>query len=307
METQKVVYVLSGSDNEYSKFATKRWYVIDNESNGNYSLHNTIKFLASSLESSLCDYSNACILVTGNITVTGDNNNTKVAFKNCAPFNKCRTEINETFVDDADIINITMPMYNLIEYSDNYSDTSGRLWNFKRDEIEGDVDLTIDNASSFKYKANLIGNTENNVIKNGGKIAVPSLKYLSSFWRSLEMPLINCKIEFSLGWYEECILSNAGTAATFKITNAKLYVPLVTLKTEDNTKLSKLLSEGFKKPIYWNKYKVIFKNYNDEYIRERIDASFQGVNKLFVLLYASGDNITNENSYRKYFLPRVKI
>ena len=97
------------------------------------------------------------------------------------------------------------------------------------------------------------------------------------------------------------------TAATFKIADAKLYVPIVTLKTEDNTKLSKLLSEGFKRPIYWNKYKVIFKNYNDEYIRERIDASFQGVNELFVLPYASGDNVTNENSYRKYFLSRLKI
>ena len=199
-----------------------------------------------------------------------------------------------------------MPMYYLIEYRNNYSDTSGSLWNFKRNEIEGDVNLTIDNVSSIKYKANLIGNTENNRIKNGVKIAVP-LKYLSNFSRSLEMPLINCKIEFSLGWYEECILSNAGTAATFKITDAKLYVPIVTLKTEDNTKLSKLLSEGFKRPIYWNKYKIIFKNYNNEYIRERLDASFQGVNKLFVLPYASGDNITNENSYRKYFLPRLKI
>ena len=97
------------------------------------------------------------------------------------------------------------------------------------------------------------------------------------------------------------------TAATFKIADAKLYVPIVTLKTEDNTKLSKLLSEGFKRPIYWNKYKVIFKNYNDEYIRERIDASFQGINELFVLPYASGDNVTNENSYRKYFLSRLKI
>ena len=81
-------------------------YVIDNESNGNYSHHNTIKFLTSSLESSLCD-SDAYILVTGNITTTGGNNNTKVAFKNCASFKKCRTEINETFVDDADIINST--------------------------------------------------------------------------------------------------------------------------------------------------------------------------------------------------------
>ena len=118
--------------------------------------------------------------------------------------------------------------------------------------------------------------------KENVKIAVP-LKYLSNFWRLLEMPLINCKIEFSLGWYEECILSNNENVATFTITDAKLYVPIVTLRTKDNTKLSKLLNEGFKRPIYQNKYKVIFKDYNNEYIRERIDASFQGVNKLFVL------------------------
>ena len=171
---------------------------------------------------------------------------------------KCKTEINETFADEADIINITMPMYNLLEYSDNYSDTSGSLWNFKRDEIEEDADLTINNASSFKYKANLIGNTEDNGTKNKVKIAVP-LKYLSNFWRSLEIPLINCKVEFSLKWYEECILSSAGTAATFTIIDAKLYVPIVTLRIEDNAKLSKLLNEVFKRSIHWNKYKVIFK------------------------------------------------
>ena len=158
--------------------------------------------------------------------------------------------------------------------------------------------LTINNASSFKYKANLIGNTENNGTKNGVKIAIP-LKYLSNFWRSLEMPLINCKIELSLKWYGECILSNAGTTATFTITDAKLYVPIITLKTKDNTKLLKLLSEGFKRSIYWNKYKIGFKDYNDEYLRERFDASFQGVNKLFVLPYAAGNNITDEKSYRK--------
>ena len=93
-----------------------------------------------------------------------------------------------------------MPMYSLIEYSDNYSDTSGSLWNFERDEIINNADVTDgDNAPSFKYKTNLIGNTENNGIKNGVKIAVP-LKYLSIFWRSLEMPLINCKVEISLKW-----------------------------------------------------------------------------------------------------------
>ena len=122
-----MVNLLNGSDNEYTKFATKKWYVIDSESKGNYSHENPIKFLTSSLESSLCDYSDAYILVTGNINVTGGDNNTKVAFKNCAPFKKCRTEINETFVDDAEHINIAMPMYNLIEYSYNYSDTLGSL------------------------------------------------------------------------------------------------------------------------------------------------------------------------------------
>ena len=132
------------------------------------------------------------------------------------------------------------------------------------------------NAPSFKYKANLIGNTENNGTKNGVKIAVP-LKYLSNFWRSLEMPLINCKVELSLKWYEKCLLTTANTA-TFKITDAKLYVPIVTLSAEDNAKLSKLLSKGFKKPIYWNKYKVIDNkieetadNNEEKYIRELLN------------------------------------
>ena len=118
-----------------------------------------------------------------------------------------------------------MPMYNLIEYSDNYSDTSGSLWQFKRDEIEGNVDLTVDdnhipnNSSSFKYKASFIRN------RNCVKIVAP-LKYLSNFWRSLEMPLINCKVELSLTWDPKCVLCTL--AETFTITDAKLYVPTVT-------------------------------------------------------------------------------
>ena len=222
--------MLNGSDNENSKFVAKKWYVIDSESKGNYSHENQIKFLTSSLESNLCDYSDAYILVTGNINVTGGDANTKVAFKNCAPFKDCRTEINDTFVDYADFINITMPMYNLIEYSDNYSDTSGSLWQFKRDEIEGNVDLTVDdnhipnNSSSFKYKSSFITN------RNGVKIVVP-LKYLSNFRRFLEIPLINCKVELSLTWYPNCVLSNLVGNSTFTITDSKLYVPVVTLLT----------------------------------------------------------------------------
>ena len=215
METQKIVNLLNGSNNDNLKFSTKKWYIIDSESNGNYSQNDEIKFLTRSIESSLCDYSDAYILLTGKFTATPNNAATQVAFKNCVPFGKCRTEINETFADETDFINITMPMYNLIEYSDNYPDTSGSLWQFKRDEIVNNADVSNDNAPSFKYKASLIDNTENNCTKNGVKIVVP-LKYLSNFWRSLEMPLINCKVELSLKWYERCLLT-AATTATFTI------------------------------------------------------------------------------------------
>ena len=191
METQKIVNLLNGYDNENSKFATRKWYIIDSESKGNYLPDNEIKFLTSSLESNLCDYSDAYILVTGNITATPNNAATQVVFKNCAPFEKCRTEINETFVDDAQYITIAMPMYNLTEYSDNYSDTSGSLWQFKRDGIEENNNLIVDNSSSFKYKSNIIGNPSQAGRRNNVEIAVP-LKYLCNFWRSLEIPLINC-------------------------------------------------------------------------------------------------------------------
>ena len=266
METQKIINLLNGSDNENSKFATKNWCIIEYESKGIYSHHNPITFLTKPIESSLCDYSDVHILVTGNINVTGGDNNTKVAFKNCAPFRDCRTEIKDTFVDYADFIDITMLMYNLIEYSRNYSDTSGSLWQFKRDEIIENINLMNNNSSSFKYKSNLIGNTdedEANRKKENVKIAVP-LKYLSNFWRSSEMPLINCKVQISLEWIESCILSNSGTDATFEIIDAKLNIRIL------------------------------------------IDPSWQGINRLFILTYLN-DATSTANSYRKYFLPRIKI
>ena len=217
METQKIINFLNNSENEYSKFATKKWYVIGSESNSNYSHENPIKVLTNSLESSLFYYSDAYMLVAGDIRST-PNADIQVIFKNCAPFEKFKTEINETFIDEADFINITMPMYNQIKYSDNYSDASVSLWQFKRDEIINNADVTNDNkAPSFKYKASITGDTGNDGTKNKAKIAVP-LKYLSNFWRSLEMPLTNCKFELSRKWYERCSLTTA-TAAIFKITN----------------------------------------------------------------------------------------
>ena len=153
------------------------------------------------------------------------------------PFENRTTEINDTFVDKANFINIAMPMYNLIEYSDNYLDTSGSLWGVNRDNITNNPSVTnADNAPSFKYKASLITNTEADRTKKGVKIVVP-LKYLNNFWGSLEMPLINCKAELSLKWIRNCVLTTSATganadatgadSATFKITDAKLYVPVV--------------------------------------------------------------------------------
>ena len=132
------------------------------------------------------------------------------------------------------------------------------------------------------------------------------------------MPLINCKVELSLNWIEDCVLTTANNAnkATFKITDAKLYVPIVNLSAEDNSKLSKLLSEGFKRTVYWNEYKVIGNkiveiaaNNEEKYIRELLDSSYQGVKRLFVLAYynTEGNNQVSIHSSKKYFLPRNKI
>ena len=122
METQKIINLLNDSSNKESKFATKNWYIIDSQTTkGKYKQGDNIKFETETIKSSLSDYSDAFILVEGNITVAA-NNDTDVALKNFAPFPTCRTEIDDIFVDEENHIYIAMPMYNLIEYSDNYSD-----------------------------------------------------------------------------------------------------------------------------------------------------------------------------------------
>ena len=138
--------------------------------------------------------------------------NTTLGLKNCAPFTKCNLEVNDEHADTAENLDITMPMYTLIEYSDNYQDSSATLYQYKRDEppkANAVADLTADNSSSFKYKVSLLGNPvlDGNITKRRVKVVAP-LKYLSNFFRSLEMPLINCKIKLNLTWKKECVLSN---------------------------------------------------------------------------------------------------
>ena len=137
-ETQKLVNLLNGSDNESSKFATIKWYIINDQNNGQYGVGNendlTIKFEIKVIKSNLFDYSDAYIFVTGYIKVVDVAANTNVAFKNRAPFTRCVTHINDEHVEAAENLYIIMPMYNLIEYSDNYADFSGSLYQFKRDK-----------------------------------------------------------------------------------------------------------------------------------------------------------------------------
>ena len=232
METQKIVNLLGDNDNESSKFATRKWHVINDQNNTDYGEKNedstTVKFETKAIKSCLCDYSGIYILLTGDITAIDGDGYTQIAFKNYGPFTKCKTHINDEHVDSTRNLDIIIPMYNLIEYSGNYSDTSGRLWQFKRDESpvannENPDNVSTANSTFFKYKSNLFKPLEaadNGVFKNV-KIAVP-LKYLSNFWKSLEMLLINYKIHLELNWTKDCVMSTIADT-TFKITQSHTF------------------------------------------------------------------------------------
>ena len=230
------------------------------------------------LRSDLCDYSDAYVVVKGTITVakkifTADDfeapNNTennanaintandnafgekKLFFKNNAPFINCASKITGVKIDNEEDLDVAMPMYNLLEYSKNYRKTTGSFWNYYRDEpnsgINNGINYSIMGSKSFDYKSNL--------------------KYLSKFWRSLNIPLINGEIQLILTWFKNCVLIinatkeanyNADSVvrkidnpenATFQITGTKLYVPVVILSKENDTKLLEQLKTGFKRTM----------------------------------------------------------
>ena len=256
MENRKIINLLNKDDIDSKHFATKKWYIINDENNTNYRVDkntgannpDTIKYDTRILKPNLCDYADAYILVDGTIRAipgapVGDPpavpalNLTRLVLKNCASSTKCNLEINDEHVDTAENLDIVMPMYNLIEYSDNYQDSSATLCQYKRDEPPADVtnNLTQNNSTSFDYKVKLLGDplVANNIGRLNVK-TVASLKYLSNFFRSLEMPLINCKIKLNLTWKKECELSSNDGNAVFIINDTKLYVPVVTLSKEDN-------------------------------------------------------------------------
>ena len=175
MEYQKIANLIDDTPNQPSKFRTRNWVEINDESRGAYNVNSQIKFKTTMLKSSFCDYSDAYILVKGTITINGrgadaaarqaDERDKGVSFKNCAPFINCISEINNTQIDNAKDIDIVMPMYNLIEYSDNYAKTSGSLWQYFRD----DPDDYIEDSESFKSKIKITGKTPNNNNNNNNK------------------------------------------------------------------------------------------------------------------------------------------
>ena len=212
MEYQKIADLVDDASNQPSKFKTKNWVEINDESRRTYNVNSQIKFKTTMLKSSLYDYSDAYILVKGTVTVNNtaasdaEANDTykKVIFKNCAPFTNCISEIKYTQVDNAKATGIVMRMYNLKEYSDNYSKTSGNLWEYCKDIPAIDNNNAIVNVAennltdSFNFKVKITGHTGDEGTKSV-EIMVP-LKYLSNFLGTLESLLTNCQINLILTW-----------------------------------------------------------------------------------------------------------
>ena len=311
MEYQKIASLLDNASNQPSKFRIKNWVEINDESRGGYITGSDIKFSTAMLRSNLCDYANLYILVKGIITITGagvdvatrrtDERNKDVIFNNCAPFIKCISKINDTEIDNAQDIDIAIEMYNLIECSDNYSKTSGSLWQHYKDEPN---DILTDNSKSFKSKVKITGSTPAGGNTKDVEIIV-LLKYLSNFWRTLEMPLINCEVSLFLTLSSTCVITSSTDEGSFTITDTKTFVPVVTLSTLDNAKLLQQLRYGFRRTINWSKYQSDPETCaQNRYLNQLVNSTFQGVNRLFVLYF---ENENDRTSHSNYYFPKVEI
>ena len=323
--------MLDTTTNNVPRFNTKKWIVVYDQLGRIYNTNKQIRF-KTVLQSYLCDYSDEYIVVKGTINVPDPDNdayNKKLALKNNAPFIICISEINKTLIYNAEDLDIVMLMYNLVEYSKNYSKTTRNLWNYYSDEpnsglggANNKINYSIKDSKSFDYKASIAGELEGNNTEKEVEIAVP-LKYLNTFWRTLDMPLVNCKINLILTWSENCAITskttrdgdpdanpavaavNNPTNATFKITDTKFYVLVVTLLTEDDNKLIEQLKLGFKRTIKWNKYRSEMTNQTQiNNLNYLIDPTFNKVSRLFALSFKNKDDKT---SFSKYYTPNVEI
>ena len=206
-----------------------------------------------------------------------------------------------------------MPMYNLIEYSDNYSKTSGSLWQYCKEipavNNDGDiVDFNGANATdSFNFKTKITGQTGNNGRIDNVGIMVP-LKYLSNFWGTLGIPLINYEVNLILTWFADRIkicINVGNQVPSSAITETNLYVPVVTLSTQNHTKLLPQLKSGFNRTMNWNKYlskpESLAQNPN---LNHLVEPTFQGVNRPFVLVF---EDDAQRTSNIRYYISNVEI
>ena len=202
MEYQKITNLLGATPNEAPRFITKKWIEVDDQlgnAEDRYKPSKQIRFKTSMLRSDLCDFSNGYIVVKGTITVTNPDNNMyekQLAFKNNAAFVSCISKINNTLIDNAEDLDVVKSMYNLLEYSKNYSKTSGRFWNYYRDEpnsgANNNINYSIKESKSFDYKTCFAGKLEGRNTEKEVEIVAP-LKHVSNFWKTLDMPLLNCE------------------------------------------------------------------------------------------------------------------
>ena len=222
MESQKTINLLDYKDDDNPRFETRKWYIVNDHNDGNYSqvddVRSIVMFDTEIVRPFLCDYSEASVLVSGNTKVQNGNDATKVAIKNCHPFTRATFKLNNEQVDTVDNLDLTMNLYNMLEYSDNYANTTGSLYQYKRPEPRynnGNVVNLGTALSSFKYQSGLVQkqlttpNSENvpaNINPNFAnahriwkniKTVVP-LKYISNFFRNLELPLSNTKLYLEL-------------------------------------------------------------------------------------------------------------
>ena len=282
MEYQKNTNLLGTAPKEVPRFITKKWIEVHDQlgdSEDRYKPGKRIRFKTSMLRSDLCDFSDEYIVVKETITVTNPGNNAydqKLAFKNNAPFVSCVSKINHTLIDNAEDLDVVMPMYNLLQYSKNFSKITGSFWNYYRDEpnssANNNINYSIKDSKYFDYKTSITWKWESNKTEKEVEI-VALLKHLSNFWRALDMPLINCGINLILTWSENCELTRKSTRdadpdadpalaaidnptnAIFKIKDTKLYVPVATLSTENDKSFLEQLRTGFRRTIKWNKYR----------------------------------------------------
>ena len=272
MEYEKITNSL-GDDN-FDKVPrlqkiTKNLIEVYDQSGKTYNPNEQIRFKTPQLRSDLCDYNDAYILVTGKISVTNPDDaayDRKLALKNNAPFFNCVIKTNDQLTDDANDLDVVIPMYDLLYFSKKifyFRKTTGSFWNYYRDEPKPEynnnsrdrIHYSINDSNSFDYKTSITGKLEDNEDELEGVKIVVHLKNVSNFFRSLNFPITNSEVFFELKWSKNCVLTskvtrnalpadaannlpaadaiNNPTNAEFSITDYKLYVPVVTLSAEN--------------------------------------------------------------------------